>query len=247
MNCRICSAETRFFARNQILNKHTIAYFKCADCGFVQTEDPVFWVNEAYIKPINQFDTGLVNRNLFLARIAKAVIIAFFKPDGKFLDYGGGYGLFVRLMRDSGFNFYHYDKYCENLFARDFEHHLSNQYELITAFEVFEHLICPQNDIQRMLTFSKSILFTTEIIPKNNPKPDEWWYYGLPHGQHVSFYAHKTLETIAQRLSLNIYSDCQSIHLLTTKRIHPAVFKVLVLSIRKISDILNRILIRKQL
>jgi len=36
-------------------------------------------------------------------------------PDGIFLDYAAGYGLFVRLMRDAGYNFRWSDLYCQNL------------------------------------------------------------------------------------------------------------------------------------
>ncbi len=50
--------------------------------------------------------------------------------------------MFVRLMRDNGFDFYRSDRQCENLFAKGFEASLdvSPSYELLTAFEVFEHL-----------------------------------------------------------------------------------------------------------
>ena len=45
----------------------------------------------------------------------------FFKSNGSIVDYGGGYGLLVRLMRNSGFDFYRYDPYCANFFAKGFE------------------------------------------------------------------------------------------------------------------------------
>ncbi len=38
-----------------------------------------------------------------------------------FLDYAGGYGVFTRLMRDIGFDFYWHDPYTQNLFANGFE------------------------------------------------------------------------------------------------------------------------------
>ena len=66
----------------------------------------------------------------------------FYKKNEKFLDYGGGSGLFVRLMREKGFNFYYYYKYSLNIFAKGFEVDLKNNFsfEVITVFEVFEHL-----------------------------------------------------------------------------------------------------------
>lgn len=244
MDCNICSTETSSFAKSTILNKYEIAYFKCNNCGFIQTEEP-YWLNEAYSEPINCSDCGLVSRNLMLAKIAKTIIFAFFETDEKFLDYGGGYGLFVRLMRDSGFDFYRYDKHCENLFAREFEVDLNNRYELLTAFEVFEHLSNPIDEIHEMLSFCQNILFTTELLPVTTPKPGEWWYYGLDHGQHISFYTYKSLSVIAEKFSLNLYSDGKSIHLLTSKKITPLLFKIVCRY--KISALINIIINRRSL
>lgn len=244
MNCKICSSNSDYFANGKILCKYEIKYFKCRNCGFIQTEDP-YWLNEAYTEAINKSDVGLVGRNLFLSNISKAVICAFFKVDEKFIDYGGGYGLYVRLMRDQGFDFYHYDKHCKNLFAVDFEAGKNNQYELLTAFEVFEHLVNPIDELEKMNLFSKNMLFTTELIPSRIPNPDEWWYYGLDHGQHVSFYTEKSLSIIAKKLSLNLYSNGKSFHLLTSLEIPSLLFKVL--SRHKAANLFNKFFNKKSL
>jgi hypothetical protein len=193
----------------------------------VQTEHPV-WLEAAYSSAITRSDLGLVNRNLTLATTSRAVIKSFFLQDGRFLDYGGGYGLFVRLMRDCGFDFFRYDKYCLNLFASGFDAPLplAGSYELVTAFEVFEHLVDPLATIDEMLSCSDNILFTTLLVPDPPPKPGQWWYYGLEHGQHVMFYTLKALEFLAQRHGLFLHSKNRELHLLTRKRISPALFKL---------------------
>ncbi len=48
-----------------------------------------------------------------------------------------------------------------------------------------------------MLNFSDNILFTTYLVPNSNPKPNEWWYYGPDHGQHVSLFTEKSLNLLA--------------------------------------------------
>lgn len=216
------------FAEATILNKYTISYFKCERCGFVQTEDP-YWLQEAYASPINRSDVGLVSRNSILAKKTKAIISAFFDREKKFIDFGGGYGLLVRMMRDVGFDFYRYDSHCENIFARDFEADLGNadHYELLTAFEVFEHLRNPLQEIDQMLSLSQNILFTTDLVPREVPKPDAWWYYGLEHGQHISLYSADSLRDIASKRDLNFYSNGRTLHLLTKKRISPLFFTML--------------------
>jgi hypothetical protein len=114
MLCNICSHSTEPFASAKILDRYDIRYYQCTHCGYVQTEPP-YWLDEAYSTVINDSDIGLVRRNLKLAQLTQSVITSFFGNSGKFVDYGGGYGLFVRLMRDKGMKFYRYDPLCENL------------------------------------------------------------------------------------------------------------------------------------
>ncbi len=222
MICKICAALTNPFANAQMLDKYEIQYFQCPNCGFIQTEEP-FWLDEAYAEAITNSDIGLIGRNVSFATITQAIITAFFDRRARFLDYGGGYGLFVRLMRDQGFDFYRYDKFCANLFAKGFDADIASpqQYELVTALEVFEHLVNPLAEIEQLLTFSKNVLFSTILIPPGNPRPNEWWYYGLDHGQHVALYTQQSLKLIAKRFQLNLYTNGTSLHLLTNQKVSP--------------------------
>lgn len=244
MLCNVCSHSTESFATANILGKYDIRYYQCTHCGFVQTEPP-YWLDEAYSDVINESDIGLVGRNLILAQLTHSVITSIFGNREKFVDYGGGYGLFVRLMRDRGIRFYRYDPLCENLFANSFDADLPGevQHELATAFEVFEHLTKPLDDIQKMLRFAPSIFFSTVLLPPDRPKPQQWWYYGLEHGQHVSIYSRKSLEIIGESFGLRLYSNGHSYHLLTNKSISPLLFRLAISN--KFSKMLN-ILVRHQ-
>ncbi|WP_199249499.1 methyltransferase domain-containing protein [[Phormidium] sp. ETS-05] len=217
MKCKICQSGSEIFAKAKVLNKYDVDYFQCTVCGFVQTEPP-YWLEKAYASAIAKSDVGLVQRNLAFSEISSNLIGHLFNSDGNFLDYGGGYGLFVRRMRDLGFNFLWYDKYCENLFAVGFEAEnlKSSKYELVTAFEVFEHLIDPLEEIEKLLELSGNILFSTEVLPSSNPKPGEWWYYALEEGQHIAIYTMQSLSVIAKKYNLNLYSN-GFLHLLTSK------------------------------
>jgi glycosyltransferase involved in cell wall biosynthesis len=223
MQCNICKADARPFGKAAILNKYDVSYFQCTQCRFVQTEAP-YWLDEAYADAITGSDIGLVTRNLGLANAAKFLIPQYFNADATFLDYGGGYGLFVRLMRDQGFDFFWYDKFCQNLLAGGFEGKTDRRYELLTAFELVEHLVDPRTEIQEMLNLSDSILFSTELLPDSNPTPDQWWYYAPHEGQHISLYTHQSLQHLAQELGLNFYSNHRSLHLLTRKTLPEDLF-----------------------
>lgn len=225
MKCKICDSEASNFSKAIILNKYEIDFFQCSNCGFIQTEAP-FWLEEAYSTAIAPSDVGLVYRNIQLSKISSHIIFNFFNHEAKFIDYGAGYGLFVRMMRDAGFDFYWQDKFCQNIFAQGFEaeNQKHQSYELVTAFEVFEHLVNPLLEIKQILAYSRNILFSTELIPKSNPKPDEWWYFSLGEGQHISLYTSKSISIIADKFNLKFYSNGSSLHLLTDKIISPFIF-----------------------
>lgn len=159
-----------------------------------------------------------MQRNLNLAKKLTVLLSILFRKNAKFLDYAGGYGVFVRLMRDIGFDFYWDDKYTTNLFARGFEYQNGGGYEAVTTFESFEHFVNPLDEIEKMLSISRTIIFSTELLPSPIPEPNEWWYYGLDHGQHISFYSEKSLQFIADKYSLN-YQNLGAIHILTDKKI----------------------------
>lgn len=218
MVCKICGSHSVFMHEAKILAKYSVKYYQCPKCYFLQTEEP-FWLEESYQESINVSDTGYISRNVYLSRISSVLIYLLFNRKARFIDYGGGYGIFVRLMRDIGFDFYWQDAYTENIFARGFEAENAH-YELVTSFETFEHFVEPNKDIQNMLGLSDNILFSTELYGKEIPAPNEWYYYGLNHGQHISFYNIKTLEHIAQRYLLNLWSDGRSLHLLTKQTIN---------------------------
>jgi hypothetical protein len=228
MTCNACGHERSSFARAKLLGKYDVEYFRCAHCGLIQTEQP-YWLDEAYASAVTEQDLGSVNRAVTGARFAQALILSSFDCNAKFIDYGGGYGIFVRLMRDAGFDFYRSDAYCENLFAKGFdaEPEGKNQYELLTAYEVFEHLVDPMEEIGKMLTYSRNLLFTTLLVPPNVPKPGEWWYYAVEHGQHITLYTREALSAIAHKFNLHLRTNGVDLHLLSEKRVSQTVFKVL--------------------
>lgn len=226
MRCKICSAETTPFDTAVVLRKYSVRYFRCPRCAFIQTESP-YWLKEAYEKAIVDIDLGVVNRSYTMADKCQALLLSLFSPGSRFVDYGAGYGMFVRRMRDVGFNFYHHDKYADNIFARGFEAQPGDTYSLLTAFEVFEHLAEPREDLATMLSFAPSIFFSTELVPEPAPRPHDWWYYVLDYGQHVALYSRRSLEVLAAEHGLRLYSDGVSLHLMTRKRFHPLLFRFL--------------------
>jgi hypothetical protein len=225
MKCNICQSPTSSFGHAEILEKHPVSFYRCDYCGFIQTETP-YWLEESYSSIITKSDIGLISRNLQMATITRTLLLMCFDPTQKFVDYGGGYGMFVRLMRDQGFDFYRHDPLCENLFASGFDAASDTEYALLTAWEVAEHLVDPLAEFEKMFAYSRNILFSTLLLPPT-PKPlGEWWYYGLEHGQHVSFYSRETLQIILKKFNLRLHYSDNFIHFIGKKNMHPAIIKI---------------------
>jgi hypothetical protein len=223
-NCKICGNTSKEIFTAKVLFKYDVKYYQCSICLFMQTQQP-FWLEEAYDSAITKQDIGLLFRNNYFSNLLKVFIPIFFNKRKKFLDYGGGYGVFVRLMRDNGFDFYRYDTYCENIFAKGFEDSGSDKYELLTSFEVFEHLDNPLKEIEIMLSKSDSIFFSTELQPENLKNENDWWYIMPWTGQHVSLFSIDSLKFLANKYDLNLYTNGRSFHLLTKKKINSFLFK----------------------
>jgi Methyltransferase domain len=220
--CRICAEMSNAFGQARVLSRHDVRYYRCNHCGFVQTEEP-YWLADAYSSAITDSDIGLVGRSISFSRMVRNLIYLFLNRNGRFLDFGAGYGLFVRMMRDYGLDFRWSDEKCENRFAKGFEGNLDggDRYDLVTAIEVFEHLVDPMPAFARILTSSDALFFTTVLVPEPPPSVGTWWYYGLEHGQHISLFSARSLAYVAQKFDLHLQSDGVFIHLLTRNRVSP--------------------------
>ena len=225
MKCGICGSEAEKIFEGTVLGRHRAEYYACRGCGFLFIPEPS-WLKEAYKSPINVTDTGILQRNISLAEKAAVIISLFFDRKSRFLDFAGGYGIFTRLMRDIGFDFLWHDPYASNLFARGFERSGDAPVEMLTTFESFEHFTDPAAELEKMLLISRNILFTTTLLPDPVPRPAEWWYYGLEHGQHISFYTEEALRALGRKFSLNLYTNGRDLHLFTPERISPALFRL---------------------
>jgi hypothetical protein len=215
--CRVCSSEriSKVFTGN-VLKNIKVDYFECEDCEYLQTEEP-HWLLKAYETPINIFDTGVMVRSKENLRSVIATLILTGNKKGIVLDDAGGYGILVRMLRDFGVSAYWNDPYCENLVSRGFEFS-GGKVDLLTAFEVFEHLTNPLDKLKEYCSKSPSVLISTLLLDQKTPPLDKWWYYGLEHGQHIGFFREKTLRVMADKCGKRLVTDGRSLHLFCDSR-----------------------------
>ena len=231
-NCRCCKKNLKKQLFSAEILKKEIAYFECDNCGYVQTEEP-FWLKDAYSSAINNSDTGIMTRNLYNVSLVMATLTLMRSRSSPVVDYAGGHGFLVRLLRDIGVDAFWSDPYCENLVARGFEFENKNKAELVTAFESFEHFLDPFDEMTKLLDIAPNILLTTNIIADPAPKPADWWYYGLDHGQHIGFYRLRTLQYLANKFNLYLISDGACRHFFSKKKYSFHSWRILIYLVNK--------------
>jgi hypothetical protein len=213
--CRVCGAPARRLFDGPLLGR-SVAYFECANCRYVQTEQPS-WLAEAYAEAINRSDTGILKRNERNARLVIRTLAMLGRLRGRVVDCAGGYGILVRMLRDRGVDAWWEDRYCENLLARGFEAAPASSADLVTAFEALEHFVEPVAELAALCGRAPAVLVSTDLIPDPAPVPGSWWYYAPEHGQHVGFCRVETLRQLARRLERHLATDGKSFHLFSER------------------------------
>lgn len=191
--CWICEGTCTALGEAAVLG-HPVHFLQCGQCGSVRSEEP-FWLEQAYLRPTP--DLGLVDRNLHHA-LAIRLIYAALGGKGKLLDFGGGTGLLVRLLRDRGVDAWWNDPMATNQMARGFESQLTDvHWTAITAIEVLEHVPRTASIVKQLMSVTDCLVISTLPLPEPAPAFGDWWYYLLDEGQHVSFPTVRGLEQMA--------------------------------------------------
>lgn len=224
--CLVCEGATEAFGTQRVLGRHDAEYRRCRACGYVAIVDP-HWLPEAYGTAIAALDTGIVARNLWLADATTALLSTAMREVRTAVDYGGGTGLLVRLMRDRGHDFHWLDAYSPNLLAIGFEAVPGASYDLATAFELVEHLPDPMGGFERLRALAPRLLLSTEVLPDPAPAPGTWWYYAPEAGQHIGFFTVRALAVVAERLALRLSTNGRNLHVLADERVPATLLRAL--------------------
>lgn len=218
--CPVCDTDMDPFDKAIVLETYPADYHRCSRCGLVATcETP--WLEAAYSTAIHSADTGLLRRARHDSAIASAIIRFEGIRTGRFLDWAGGYGVFTQAMRDRGLDCWQHDDFATPVFATAYQDDGTSAYDLVTAFEVMEHLADPRNELAHLAERTDRVLFSTETLPTPAPMVRDWWYY-MPHvGQHITFHTVTSLRLLGDHLGYRLTSNGANWHLFHRGELDP--------------------------
>jgi SAM-dependent methyltransferase len=190
-----------------------VYYFLCDTCGFCFAPDLYKWSKNEFSEKIYNDDYVVVDPDYVSKRPiinAKNMEHFFGRAEGlKHLDYGGGSGLTSELLRDRGWDSRSYDPFDD----RNTNLNALGKFEIVSAFEVFEHVPDPKSlirNLSNLLAPEGVVIFSTLLsdgqIARNTRL--SWWYAG-PRNGHISLFSHDSLTrlTAQERLSLGSFSS----------------------------------------
>jgi len=198
-----------------------VYYALCHNCGFCYAPEIAAWPLEEFEEKIYNDQYAAVDPDYLETRprANAANLISMFGNCShaiRHLDYGGGNGLLSQLLNESQWQSVSYDPFVNRNTTID----QLGKFDLITAFEVFEHVPdVPQlmKDLHSLLAPGGIILFST-LLSNGNIQANQriTWWYASPRNGHISLYSRDSLAVLAQRCGWNFGSFSTGSHLFCT-------------------------------
>ncbi len=198
-----------------------VYYALCDKCGFCFAPELLAWKMEEFENKIYNSEYIFVDSEYVEKRPRENadIVISMFKEQAyliKHLDYGGGNGLLAKFLKESGFNSSSYDPFVN----RDIDIKQLGQFNLITAFEVFEHVPDVRelmSNLRLLLAPSGIILFSTFLSDGNiHANQRLTWWYASPRNGHISLFSESSLTITAHSNGFNLGCFSAGFHVLFT-------------------------------
>lgn len=192
--------------------KDPICYRRCGECGFLFTDAFDEWTIDQFRERIYNdmyptIDPDYAERRPTINATFVSTVFGSVASRTRVLDYGGGNGLFARLLKDAGFRNVHSHDEMDGTALDDRIH------DLITCFETLEHLPDPHramHEVTSRLAQSGVVIFTTLLQPEPPPGV-EWWYLG-PRSGHISLFSPRSLRPLFNDHGLRLRSLSDVVH-----------------------------------
>jgi hypothetical protein len=199
-----------------------VYYTICQGCNFCFSPELCKWTLRDFEEKIYNDEYVLVDPDYLEARPkanAAGLLSAFprLDPAVRHLDYGGGNGALVKRLLDANWASTSYDPFVD----RDTSVAQLGKFDLITAFEVFEHA----PDVQHLMSTLRTLLsvdgliFFSTLLSDGNIRPNHRinWWYASPRNGHISLFSKTSLTILAKQHGFGFSSFSQGLHVLFTR------------------------------
>ncbi|MBK4738860.1 class I SAM-dependent methyltransferase [Noviherbaspirillum pedocola] len=181
-----------------------VYYYMCATCDFTFSPQFQSWSDADFLEKVYnahylELDPDYVEARPSANAALLMSVLAPCKAQIRHLDYGGGNGRLAALLRDDGWDSLSHDPFP----ASDTRLDALGKFNLITAFEVFEHVPDPNAlmaTLAHLLDARGVVLFSTATSDGYLRRDEriDWWYCS-PRVGHISLYAKKSLALLGER------------------------------------------------
>jgi len=197
---------------------NAIYYLKCDHCDFLFTVDYDHWTKEDYKNNIYNDDYIKVDPEYTGARsLGQAKLLISnqtFRKNDYVLDYGAGNGTLGSIMNQNGYNVESWDP----MWGTEPTWDTNKKFDLIMAFEVWEHTPNPRETLREMKQWLKpnGTIFIGTLssgIMEGRRETNHW--YLSPRNGHVCMHSNKSLDELFFQVGMTVTHYPWNIHIAT--------------------------------
>lgn len=230
LHCPVCHATTRLYdvvdfnksceeqkGRFLALADFPIYYSRCDNCQFTFAAEMYQWSHQDFKERVYNQEYANVDPDYEKTRpeFFSHFLLDIFKETTQIrhLDYGGGNGYLSARLQQHGWDSVSYDPFVD----AELDVHTLGQFNLITVFEVFEHVADVDKLIRNLAQLRSAeglIVFSTLFSDDHlTPSSRMHWWYAAPRNGHISLFSKKSITIIAQQQQWQFGSFNHNIHL----------------------------------